>query len=69
MKRMNRKTILMIVAALLIGGGLFYFYGGHAAPPGQPALVDLTPQNLTTIENAFDESRNEARLLILLSPT
>lgn len=69
MKRMNRKTILMIVAALVIGGGLFYFYGGHAAPPGQPALVDLTQQNLSTIENAFDESKSQPRLLLLLSPT
>jgi hypothetical protein len=66
---MKPKTVLMIVAALLIAGGLFYFYGGHAAPPGQPALVDLTPQNLSTIENGFDDSRNETRLLLLLSPT
>lgn len=66
---MNRKTILMVAAALLVGCGLFYFYGGHAAPPGQPALVDLTPQNLSAIESAFDDSRNETRLLLLLSPT
>ena len=66
---MKLKTILMILVALLIGGWLFYFYGGHAAPQGQPALVDLTQQNLSTIENAFGESRNETRLLLLLSPT
>ena len=69
MNRLKRKTILIIVAALLIGGGFFYFYGGHDAPPGQPALVNLTPQNLSDIENAFDKSRNETRLLLLLSPT
>ena len=66
---MKLKTILMILVALLIGGGLFYFYGGHAAPQGQPALVDLTQQNLSTIENAFDGSKSQPRLLLLLSPT
>jgi hypothetical protein len=66
---MKRKAILTIVPAILIAGWLFYSYGGHAVPPGQPALVDLTSQNLSSIENAFDDSSNETRLLLLLSPT
>ena len=66
---MTRKTILPIFAAVLMSAGLFYFYGGHAVPPSQPALVALTPQNLATIEGAFNEAKDDVRLLVLLSPT
>jgi hypothetical protein len=65
---MTRKIFLVIPAALLLGAGL-YFYGGHTVPPTQPALVALTPQNLATIENAFNEAKGDVRLLMLLSPT
>ena len=66
---MTRKTILAIPAALLLGAGLFYFYGGYTAPAGQPALVALTPQNLSSIEEAFNAAKGDVRLLVLLSPT
>ena len=66
---MTRKTILAIPAALLLGAGLFYFYGGHTAPASQPALVNLTAQNLSTVESAFNEAKDDARVLVLLSPT
>jgi hypothetical protein len=66
---MTRKTILAIPATLLLGVGLFYFYGGHTVPAGQPALVTLTPQNLSGIEEAFNAAKSDVRLLVLLSPT
>ena len=66
---MTRKTILPITAAVLLSAGLFYFYGGHAVPASQPALVTLTPQTLTTIQGAFNEAKDDVRLLVLLSPT
>jgi hypothetical protein len=66
--QMTRKIFLAIPAALLLSAGL-YFYGGHTAPPTQPALVDLTPQTLSKIENAFNEAKGDVRLLVLLSPT
>jgi hypothetical protein len=65
---MNRKSFLAIPAALLLAG-LYYFYGGHTAPANQPALVNLTPQSLSTIESAFNEAKTDVRLLVLLSPT
>ncbi len=65
---MTRKAFLALPAALLLGVGL-YFYGGHTAPPTQPALVDLTPQTLSTIESAFNEAKGDVRVLLLLSPT
>lgn len=66
---MTRKALIAIPAALLLGGGLFYFYGGHTVPVSQPALVDLTPQNLSTIESAFNDAKGGVRVLVLLSPT
>ena len=66
---MTRKAVATIPVAVLLGVGLFYFYGGHTAPPGQPTLVALTPQNLSSIGDAFNEAKGEVRLLLLLSPT
>jgi len=65
---MTRKTFVAIPAALLLAAAL-YFYGGHTAPPTQHALVSLTPQNLSTIEGAFNEASSDVRLLVLVSPT
>jgi len=65
---MTRKAFLAIPAALLLSAGI-YFYGGHTAPPTQPALVDLTSETLSKIENAFNDSKDDVRVLVLLSPT
>ena len=68
MKPMTRKAFLAIPAALLLVAGI-YSCGGHTAPPTQPALVDLTSQTLPKIENAFNDSKGDVRVLVLLSPT
>lgn len=65
---MIRRAFLVIPAALLLGAG-FYFYGGHKAPASQPALVDLTPQTLSKFEHAFNDAKDDVRVLVLLSPT
>jgi hypothetical protein len=65
---MTRKAFLALPAAVLLGAGI-YFYGGHTAPPTQPALVDLTPQTLSRIEGAFNDAKDDVRVLVLLSPT
>ena len=65
---MPRKAFIAILAVLLLGAGL-YFYGGHTAPAGQPALVNLAPQNLSSIEGAFNQAKGDVRVLVLLSPT
>jgi hypothetical protein len=67
-KPMTRKLFLTIPAALFLGASLFH-YGGHTAPPTQPALVDLTPESLPTMEAAFNKAKDEVRVLLLLSPT
>ena len=66
---MSRKRIAGFLAALALCWVLVYLYAGHQAPPGQPPLADLNPQNFTTIENAFNGDNADGRILLLLSPT
>jgi hypothetical protein len=56
---------LAIVLAVVLGG----VSCGHQAPAGQPSLQYLTPQNVVQLKDAFNASKNEVRLLLLLSPT
>jgi hypothetical protein len=66
---MTRKTIAAIPAALLLGAAMFHFYGGHTVPATQPALVAITPENLSNVGDAFNDANGDVRLVVLLSPT
>ncbi|MFZ0595167.1 MAG: hypothetical protein WAM39_32190 [Bryobacteraceae bacterium] len=66
---MRRKYILFAIAALALAGALFYLYGGGQTPSGQTALMRLNPQNVAEIENAFNDAKQDVRVLLLLSPT
>ena len=66
---MNRKYVLVAVLIAALIGALFYFYGGSQVPPGQPPLQRLTAENLPQIKNAFNESKDNVRALVFLSPT
>ena len=55
-----------IVAALLI---VWYLWLSKGTPPGQPPLTSLTRNNLDKFTNDFNGAGNEARLVLLLSPT
>jgi hypothetical protein len=66
---MTRRNIALGLAALAIFAGLFYFYGGHQTPSGQAPLADLNTANLSELENEFNASHSNVRMLVLLSPT
>jgi len=55
-----------IIGAFLI---VWYFWLSKGTPPGQPPLTSLTRANLDHFKNDFDGARDEARLVLLLSPT
>jgi hypothetical protein len=55
-----------IIAVFLI---VWYLWLSQGTPPGQPPLTSLTQNNLDHFKNAFNESGDEARLVLLLSPT
>lgn len=66
---MNRRYILVAILTAAVIGALVYFYGGSQVPPGQPPLQRLTADNLQQIKNAFNEAKDNVRVLVLLSPT
>jgi hypothetical protein len=55
-----------IVAALLI---LWYLWLSKGTPPGQPPLTSLTQNNVARFKHDFDGAGDQARLVLLLSPT
>jgi hypothetical protein len=66
---MSRKYIVFGILAVALAGLLVYVYGGSQAPPGQPPLASLTPQNVAEIRNSFNTAKDDVRVLVLLSPT
>lgn len=66
---MKRRYRHMAVLAAVLAAVLGSVSCGHQAPAGQASLRDLTPQNVAEIKNAFNASKGEVRLLLLLSPT
>jgi hypothetical protein len=58
--------VVGIIAALLI---VWYLWLSKGTPPGQPPLTSLTQHNLDHFKNDFNGAGDEARLVLLLSPT
>ena len=58
--------IVGIVAAFLI---VWYLWLSKGTPPGQRPLTSLTPNNLDQFKHDFNGASDEARLVLLLSPT
>ena len=55
-----------ITAALAI---VWYLWVSKGTPPGQPPLRSLTRNNLDQFKHDFNRAGDEARLVLLLSPT
>ncbi len=66
---MKSKFIVGAVLGVILVGALFYFYGGSQAPSGQPPLESVTAQNVADIKTQFNVAKDDARVLLLLSPT
>jgi hypothetical protein len=66
---MNRKRILLFGALVIIGGAVYYFYGGSSTPKGQPPLVRLREENFSSLKDAFNQSADYVRIVVMLSPT
>jgi hypothetical protein len=69
MRLRSTKYALWVVgsiAAILI---VWYLWLSKGTPPGQPPLTSLTQNNLDQFRNDFNGAGNEARLVLLLSPT
>jgi len=66
---MKSKFIVGAVLGVILIGVLFYFYGGSQVPFGQPPLENVTAQNVADIKTQFNLAKDDARVLLLLSPT
>lgn len=69
---MKRKRIILILAAVVIAAALlavYYFYLGSTVPNGQQPLVRLKSSNIGLLKNAFNESADSVRVIVMLSPT
>ena len=58
--------LIGIIVALLI---VCYLWLSKGTPPGQPPLTSLTQTNLDQFKHDFNSAGDEARLVLLLSPT
>ena len=59
--------ISTVIAAALLA--VYYFYLGSTLPNGQQPLVRLNSTNIGTLKNAFNESSDSVRVIVMLSPT
>ena len=55
-----------IIATLVI---VWYLWLAKGTPHGQPPLTSLTQNNLDQFKHDFNGAGDEARLVLLLSPT
>ena len=58
--------VVGLIAAFII---VWYLWLSKGTPPGQPALTSLTQTNLDQLTHDFNGAGDEARLVLLLSPT
>jgi len=58
--------VVGVIVAFLI---VWYLWLSKGTPSGQPPLTSLTQNNLDHFKNDFNGAGDEARLLLLLSPT
>jgi len=56
----------VIAVALLL---VWYFYLGSSAPAGQQPLVRLDASNIESLKQAFNDSKDSVRVMVMLSPT
>ena len=69
---MKRKRIILLLVAVVIAAALlavYYFYLGSTVPNGQQPLMRLNSSNIGSLKNAFNESANSIRVIVMLSPT
>lgn len=67
---MKRKGIIIgSVLAVIVSALFYYFYLGSTVPGGQQPLVYLNNANVASLKDAFNNSANSVRVIVMLSPT
>lgn len=63
------KYVLRLVGIIIAFLIVWYLWLSKGTPLGQPPLTSLTQNNLAHFKNDFNDAKDEARLVLLLSPT
>ena len=63
-----KKTLLAALAAVLLFAA-YYTYAPRHVPDNQPPLASVTAQSFPEFQKAFNGAADQARLVVLLSPT
>lgn len=63
---MKREHTLLAIATLF---AVLLHSCSYRGASGQPALENLTPQNVADVKTAFNAAKNDVRVLLLFSPT
>ncbi len=58
-----------LVIAGVLGLLAAYLLPSGKTPPGQPALVSLSPETLLSLKEGFNAASNRTRIIAFLSPT
>jgi len=66
---MKRAYIVGAVVVASLAATVLYLYGGGQTPAGQPPPKHLSAQSVGEIKNEFNAAKDDARVLLLLSPT
>lgn len=67
---MTRKGIIIVAVLAAIAFLAFYYFSrGSTAPNGQQPLVRLSSSNVASLKDAFNDSADSVRLVLMLSPT
>jgi hypothetical protein len=69
MKNRRRTFGLLALLIILAAAFVWYRFTPGDAPPGQPALATVDTTSLQTLRADFNRDMNQARLIVLLSPT
>jgi len=63
------KYVLWVVGIIAAFFIVWYLWLSKRTPPGQRPLTSLTQNNLDQFKHDFNGAGDEARLVLLLSPT
>jgi hypothetical protein len=70
MKTLGRLLVAGLVVAVVSAGVVLWMkLAPRRVPPGQPPLLTLNADSLWAVREAFNASRDEVRVLAMLSPT
>ncbi len=61
--------ITLAIAVMFVGLLALYLYAGTTVPTGQQPLTRLNDSNFSSLKDAFNESANSVRVIVMLSPT